>query len=86
MKLRKLFTCILAISFVCTSIGGLSFSENAVYASMSSETISIERSNTVIEPRAEVTEWRYRTVGDRIQKRLFSVTYGKWLTEWEWVD
>ncbi|WP_156778670.1 hypothetical protein [Clostridium formicaceticum] len=39
--------------------------------------------NVVIN--AEETEWRYRVVDGRLQKRLWSITYNKWLTDWEWV-
>ena len=35
--------------------------------------------------RAEQTVWKYRTVNNKLQKRLWSITYGKWLTDWEWV-
>ena len=34
---------------------------------------------------AEQTQWYYRTVDGRIQRRLWSITWGKWLTEWEYV-
>ncbi len=34
---------------------------------------------------AEQTEWKYRVVDGKLQKRLWSVTYGEWLTDWEWV-
>lgn len=39
----------------------------------------------VIRPMAEQTEWMYRVVDGDLQKRLWSITWGKWLTEWEWV-
>lgn len=32
---------------------------------------------------AEETEWYYRRYDGRIQKRLWSITRGIWLTEWE---
>ncbi len=35
--------------------------------------------------QAEETEWRYRVVDGKLQKRLWSITYGVWLTDWEWV-
>ncbi len=35
--------------------------------------------------QAEETEWHYRVVDGKLQKRLWSITYAKWLTEWEWV-
>ena len=34
------------------------------------------------EERAEQTKWYYRTHDGKLQKRLWSVTYGKWLTDW----
>ena len=33
-------------------------------------------------PRAEETKWCYRIVNGQLQKRLYSITYGKWLTDW----
>lgn len=35
--------------------------------------------------QAEETEWKYRVVDGKLQKRLWSITYAKWLTDWEWV-
>ena len=32
--------------------------------------------------RAERVEWRYRTYKGKKQKRLWSITYEKWLTDW----
>ncbi|RHO56126.1 hypothetical protein DW094_05745 [Ruminococcaceae bacterium AM07-15] len=36
------------------------------------------------EERAEEVMWFYRNYNGRLQKRLWSVTYGKWLTDWEY--
>lgn len=33
--------------------------------------------------RVEQTEWRYRSYQGRCQKRLWSITRGIWLTDWE---
>lgn len=40
---------------------------------------------TVCAPRKEETEWAFRKnpVTGELEKRLWSNTYGKWLTEWE---
>lgn len=35
------------------------------------------------QPRAEQKEWRFRILNGIRQKRLWSITYGKWLTDWE---
>ncbi len=37
-----------------------------------------------VEERAEEVVWYYRNYNGRLQKRLWSVTYGKWLTDWEY--
>lgn len=37
-----------------------------------------------IETHAEETQWKYRIYGGRLQRRLWSNTYEKWLTEWEY--
>lgn len=40
----------------------------------------------LVEPgeqmRAEETAWYYRVFNGIVQKRLWSITYGRWLTEW----
>lgn len=33
-----------------------------------------------------VTEWIYRIVDGKEQRRLWSHSYQKWLTDWLWVD
>lgn len=35
-----------------------------------------------VNERAEVTKWYYRTVDGVKEKRLWSVTYGYWITDW----
>lgn len=35
-----------------------------------------------ISVQAEQTEWYYRVVDGRLEKRLWSRTYGRWLTDW----
>lgn len=84
MKYRTIFIHFFICTFIFVSMAGLSPIENAVYAGEPNGSVSIER--TGIELRAEQTEWRYRVVDGKLQKRLWSLTYGKWLTEWEWVE
>lgn len=36
--------------------------------------------------RAEQTQWYYRLNNGVVEKRLWSITYGKWLTDWEPVE
>lgn len=35
-----------------------------------------------ITPYVEVTTWYFRNTAKGKQKRLWSITYGKWLTDW----
>lgn len=37
------------------------------------------------QPLTEQTEWYYRIYNGNIEKRLWSITYGKWLTDWIYV-
>lgn len=38
-----------------------------------------------IKPYAEEVKWYYRDINGRQQKRLWSRTYGHWITDWIWV-
>ena len=35
-----------------------------------------------ISVRAEQTEWHYRIYNGKLQRRLWSITYGYWKTDW----
>lgn len=58
---------------------------DTIYASEVSIQNHVEYSNDSIEPFNEKARWYYRTVDGRQQKRLWSLTTGTWLTNWEWV-
>ena len=49
-----------------------------------SQTDAVQK-NTGITTYAEETKWYYRTVDGKLQKRLWSITYSKWLTDWMWI-
>ena len=53
---------------------------NDVQAVSQVTTYSIEE----IKPYAEESKWYYRDVNGRQQKRLWSRTYGYWITDWIW--
>lgn len=38
--------------------------------------------NSIVSPQAEEREWIYRIYEGKYQKRLWSLTYGYWLTDW----
>ena len=41
-----------------------------------------EDSQSTVEPRATETTWITRTYNGKLQKRLWSITYQVWLTDW----
>ena len=43
---------------------------------------SATSTNQVISPMTEETEWVYRSYNGKYQRRLWSITYGYWLTDW----
>lgn len=68
------FLCILMLSF------SPALSANA---ESSVSTLKISDTQNSIIPAAEYTEWYYRINEDGVfQKRLWSYTYQKWLTDW----
>ncbi len=77
-KKIKIFFCMLGISsmvlFVTPSIAG----ENTV--------ISTEAgSDTSIQPRTDIKEWRYKIENGNLYKRLYNYTRNRWETDWIFV-
>lgn len=81
MQLKKISTCFLVSLFL---IGGGVLQTSSIYASSMVTLTNVTSIPTVIT-RVAKNEWRYRTVDGKLQKRLWSLSEGKWLTEWEWV-
>ena len=77
--MRRILCLILALALVL-SISVVAYAETVVYPEEN------EISETVIpgdSPQAEETCWYFRTTDDGLfQKRLWSLTYGRWLTDW----
>lgn len=61
-------------------IMSLSFSL-PIWAKAENVTVSAAVSQE-ITPRAEQTKWYFRIHNGKQQKRLWSVTYQRWLTDW----
>lgn len=81
MKLKNLLIRCSAVILLLMCLSTAFNLEHAVYAS---ETVSyVGDGGAVIQ--AEETQWKYRVVDGKLQKRLWSITYAKWLTDWEWV-
>lgn len=39
-------------------------------------------SNVLIEPRADIIEWRYKVVNGKLYKRLFNYSKNQWIGDW----
>ena len=72
--MKKAFALLLALTLCATMTSALA----ANLAPASDEVSSSSKS-----PRWEETEWKYRAFNGVPQKRLWSITRGIWLTEWE---
>lgn len=56
---------------------------NVIAASaLAASTPKAPTDDTVITPMSEQTQWVYRNNNGVIQKRLWSLTYAVWLTDW----
>ena len=75
----KKFTVFLIALVICLSFSITAFADYTTIESPS------EIYNNEIEPRVEQTEWIYRNHNGNLEKRLWSITYGKWLTDWIYV-
>ncbi|QIB70308.1 hypothetical protein Ami103574_13850 [Aminipila butyrica] len=83
MKRKKVFAYLI-VGLLLSSANCILNENNMVYAS-SLELNTPTENSKIISLRAAETEWRFRTVNGKGQKRLWSITYNKWLTDWEWV-
>ena len=77
--MKRFISLILAL-VICLSFSALAFAESPeVPEKENGEELVISGDQT----RWEETEWYYRITGDGlVQKRLWSLTYGYWLTDW----
>lgn len=74
-KMKKLLICLLLSIFVLSNM------PEDVNAVSQVTTYNTEE----IKPYAEEVGWFIRYVNGRKQKRLWSHTYGRWITDWIWV-
>lgn len=73
----KRIICLLLVLSLFLSISAVSLAE-CVYTPSKYENIFVSNDGT----RAEETEWIYRRWNGLVQMRLWSITYGYWLTDW----
>ena len=44
--------------------------------------LSTSKPSPMIKTRAEVHEWRYKIINNRLYKRLYNRTTGEWIGDW----
>jgi len=79
MKLKRFFVRFFSLTLLMVST--LLSTGYMAYA----QEINVNNADGDVVIFAEQTEWRYRVVDGYLQRRLWSITWDKWLTEWEWV-
>lgn len=73
MKIARL---ILISILICLTLFG-----TVLMASASTNYVP-ESETSEVQPRTEETRWYTKTVDGVMYMRLWSITYGKWLTDW----
>lgn len=73
--MKKIVSFFLAVLMSFTLI-------SAAYADSVSNAYVETSKESTIQPRAEETTWYLRNNNGVWEKRLWSITYGKWLTDW----
>ena len=74
------------VSFVLVLVMCFSFSATAWAAMVDTQEEEIPEAMVIPgdQPNAEETKWYYRVLDDYyVQRRLWSITYRKWLTDWQ---
>lgn len=68
---------------VCTALAAVTILGTSAQA-ISPVTPSVlgDRSTATVEPRAEEFLYYYRVRDGKLQIRVWSVTFGKWVTDW----
>lgn len=57
---------------------------NPVYAENKTLETSITESFSEIQPHSDIIDWRYKTVGNKLYRRLYNFTKGEWAMDyWE---
>ena len=72
------------LTFLCVFILCFStlFSTPAFADCSEADSVLVAAGGSVVSPCAEETEWVFRIHNGYYEKRLWSITYGKWLTDW----
>lgn len=72
-KTKKFLALACAILIAASTFSACSFAAAVDYGQPAPQEVSV---------RAEQTIWYYRVNNGVVQKRLWSITYQRWLTDW----
>ena len=72
--MKRLITTIVTLIILLSII-------TPAYAADTSSVVSLSQDCSSVT-RTEQTVWYFRTINGYLEKRLWSLTYGKWLTDW----
>lgn len=81
MKRTRLIATFLALILCLTTLPGLAVASAAAPPAAAPSAVGGDTAS----PQAEVTEWYYRVYNGYLQRRLWSVSYQCWLTDWEYI-
>jgi len=73
----RVFKTILISVLICLTLFG-----TVAAANIEAATYAVETETGEIQPRVEETRFYYKNVDGVLYMRLWSITYGKWLTDW----
>lgn len=76
--MKKRFLSIVALMSIMVSL----LTINAYALEVTQYEASASKDGVAVVTRAEEVEWHYRYYNGAWQRRKWSITYDKWLTEW----
>lgn len=80
--MKRKLTRLLVTLLIALNVMGASIAFATEAKEITAPNITAVDKSGEVSTRAEETAWAYREYNGWYQKRLWSYTYGKWLTEW----
>lgn len=75
--MKRVLTFFIALILCCTLFAPVAFAEDLGTADS-----TVVSAGGTAEPQVEQKAWVWREHNGYYEKRLWSLTYGKWLTDW----
>lgn len=78
MKRKKLFCALIMAGLLVSVLSPVASAASIDQSYNELQTVG----ESIVTPYAIETQWYYRIYDGHMQKRLWSITYGIWLTDW----